>query len=228
MGPLGRRAPTDWRHVEKYPLAALSSQLRPRGVPVVIGVNWYSSFDAPVRDGKRTFWIGRGGLGEVRGGHCVCLVPAGVEDRDAWWRFYDQGQEGACVGFGCSRMMSLLNRKRYDARWLYHEARKVDEWPGEDYDGTSVRAALDVLRGRGHRPVTRGVTGAESPGEGIAANRWATSVDEVLSTLGTPLRDWVAVVNSWGESYPHKVRMPAEALDRLLREEGEIGLVVDR
>ena len=29
------------------------------------------------------------------------------------------GPEGACVGFGCSRMMSLLNRKRYDARWLW-------------------------------------------------------------------------------------------------------------
>ena len=27
---------------------------------------------------------------------------------EGWWDFYDQGTEGACVGFGCSRMMSLL------------------------------------------------------------------------------------------------------------------------
>jgi hypothetical protein len=48
-------------------------------------------------------------------------------------------------------MMSLLNRKRYDAGWLYHEAQRIDEWPGEDYDGTSVRAGMDVLRTEGHR-----------------------------------------------------------------------------
>ena len=80
----------------------------------------------------------------------MCLKPRGTTDPDAWWDFYNQGYEGACVGFGISRLASQLNRKLYDGFWLYHEAQKVDEWPGEDYEGTSVRAGLDILRTRGH------------------------------------------------------------------------------
>ena len=119
--------------------------------PVVIGVNWYVEFDEPVKDAEGHYWIARDAkLTKVRGGHCVCLKPKGHSDPDAWWDFYNQGSEGACVGFGISRLASQLNRKLYDGFWLYHEAQKIDEWPGEDYDGTSVRAGLDILRKRGH------------------------------------------------------------------------------
>ena len=62
------------------------------------------------------------------------------------------------MGFGIRRLASQLNRKLYDGFWLYHEAQKVDEWPGEDYDGTSVRAGLDILRKRGHCEVKSGRT----------------------------------------------------------------------
>lgn len=48
------------------------------GIPVVIGVNWYSNFDRPVRV-KGEDWIGRGDLGRVRGGHAVCVY--GASDR---------------------------------------------------------------------------------------------------------------------------------------------------
>ena len=163
--PLGRRAPTDWRHYEKYPLTAATTPTAP--TPVAIGVNWYEDFDTPVQKGSRS-WIGLNSkqLGKVRGGHCVCLEPGDqlngkhevvrlLQDSQSWWDFYDQGREGACVGFGCSRMMSLLNRKRYDARWLWDWAKSTDEWPetnpGDD-QGTSVRAACEILRSRGHVP----------------------------------------------------------------------------
>jgi hypothetical protein len=33
---------------------------------------------------------------------------------------------------------------------LYGECQKVDEWPGEDYEGTSVRALFKVLQGKGY------------------------------------------------------------------------------
>src|SRR4051794_32441918 len=203
---------------------------QPTYVPVVIGVNWYSAFDHPQQDSRGLWWIARdGNLGTIRGGHCVCLRPAGVPDYTSWWRAYDQGREGACVGFGCSRMSSLTNRRLYDAAWLYHEARKVDEWPGEDYDGTSVRAGLDVLRTVGHRRVLRGKTGPADFTEGISANRWATSVDDVMRALGREGDDAAPLLNSWGkDGYPHSVWVPVSVLERLLAEDGEFGIPTDR
>lgn len=226
-GPLGRLAPTDWTHVDRFPLTAELVPARPS--PVVIGVNWYVEFDTPVADAQGHHWIARDGkLSKVRGGHCVCLKPRGDVDLDDWWKFYDQGREGACVGFGISRLASQLNRKEYDGFWLYHEARKVDDRPGEDYEGTTVRAGLDVLRTVGHRVVEGGQSDPPALAEGIAANRWARNIEDVLGALGYRGLEYVDVLNSWGPGYPHLVRMPVAVLDRLRDEDGEIGIVTDR
>lgn len=236
-GPLGRREPTDWVHVERYGLTPETAPTKP--VPVTLGIAWYEAFDRPERDRRGRYWVARSGdLGRVRGGHCVCLEPGddpntGYTQQDAsnWWKFYDQGREGACVGFGSSRMMSLLNRRRYDARWLWNQAKLVDEWPdtnpGDD-NGTSVRAAMDVLRDRGHV-----AWGQQNPSaaDGISANRWARTVDEVLGALRSPADEklgGVRLLNSWGSGYPHRVWLPLEVLQRLLDENGEATLVVDR
>jgi hypothetical protein len=137
-GALGRRVPTDWKHYEKFPLTASTVPGVP--VPVILGVNWYSNFDNPKQDGQGRWWIGRGDLGNVRGGHCVCLAPGDqlapntnkivrrTQDNLTWYEFYDQGHEGACVGFGSSRAMTLMNRRTYDARWLWDQAKMTDEW----------------------------------------------------------------------------------------------------
>lgn len=227
--PLGRREPTDWKHVEKYPLRSLSAAATPVKVPVTLGVNWYTNFDSPQKVGN-TYWIGKGDLGTVRGGHAICAKPQGVSDSTSWWDFYDQGQEGACVGFSSSRMMSLLNRQRYGATWLYGEAQLVDEYsdtPPEE--GTSVRAACDILRDRGHRKFYNGTLLPEDQKHGIAANRWATNWDEVRTALGIPdSADGVPLLNSWGRDYPHIVRITDEAGARLLDEDGEAALVTDR
>src|SRR4051794_38124487 len=196
-GPLGRRPPSDWKHVDKYPLTATTAPSKP--TPVVIGVNWYVEFDKPEKDGQGHSWIARNGkLTKVRGGHCVCLKPRGATDPDAWWSFYNQGREGACVGFGVSRLASHLNRKLYDAFWLYHEAQKVDDRPGVDYEGTTVRAGLDILRKRGHRVMSDGVAAGPDIVEGILANRWAHSTDDILQVLGYDGLEYVDVLNSWG------------------------------
>jgi hypothetical protein len=106
--------------------------------------------------------------------------------RSTWRDFYNQGREGACVGFSCSQMMTILNRKRYDARWLWNRAKEIDEWddtnPGDD-NGTSVRAAMDILRDVGHSTWRNGTTSPPSLTEGITENRWATSVDEVRQAI---------------------------------------------
>jgi Papain family cysteine protease len=62
----------------------------------------------------------------------------------------DQGNEGACTGFGLATVVHylLLSRKRVSdpteisPRMLYEMARRYDEWPGEDYAGSSARGAI--------------------------------------------------------------------------------------
>ena len=62
----------------------------------------------------------------------------------------DQGQEGACTGFGLATVIHylLLTRKvvpdkeQISPRMLYDMARRYDEWPGENYSGSSARGAM--------------------------------------------------------------------------------------
>jgi hypothetical protein len=90
------------------------------------------------------------------------------------WRLLerlDQGQEGACVGFGWAHELAALPVKvkqtNTTARGIYVRARQLDPWPGEDYEGTSVLAGAKAVRERGHMPEFR----------------WAFGVDDVLDTL---------------------------------------------
>ncbi|MDD5384797.1 MAG: C1 family peptidase [Gallionella sp.] len=63
----------------------------------------------------------------------------------------DQGQEGACTGFGLACVVNYLRwrsagmPKKLESvspRMLYHFARRFDEYEGENYDGSSCRGAL--------------------------------------------------------------------------------------
>ena len=64
----------------------------------------------------------------------------------------DQGQEGACVGFGATAaIMSSPNRQvlknpNQFANGLYKFAKFIDQWEGERYDGTSVLAGVKSLQ----------------------------------------------------------------------------------
>lgn len=229
MSKLGRRVPSDFTHVARYPLTAATLPADPTAV--VLGINWYRAFSSPTKKSDGRYWISTSNWGPLDGGHAICVKPGTYTDPVSWWEFYDQGNIGSCVGFSLSRMSSLHNRTRYGGLWLYQEAQKIDEWPGVSYEGTSVRAGFDVLRARGHRRLIGGVLGMERPLDGIAAFRWAQSVAEVHQTIKMPLADSLGAVpllNSWGRyDYPHVTWLPDEVLDRLLQEDGEAGLVVD-
>lgn len=236
---LDRLVPGDWQHVDKYPLSAeQAATIGP--TPVVIGINWYSNFDDPVYKDNH-YWIGLDSknLGTMEGGHCVALKHRYGTDLTSWWEYYDQGNEGRCVQFGCSRLMSLMNRKQYEiraddpeGRWLYYEAQRVDEWPGGEYpgaqpqyEGTSVRAGLGVLKSKGIIPKY-----ASKPvlAEGISAYRWIRSMSDLSDVLGYSGIPYVDLINSWGRGYPHLVRVPLETIERLWNEDGEIGVPTDR
>ncbi len=88
--------------------------------------------------------------------------------------FLDQGSEGACVGFSWTHWLAAgpvtqaAISENYDYAFrLYKEAQKIDEWPGENYSGTSVRAAAKILTSRGL----------------IGEYRWAFTLDDVVNTL---------------------------------------------
>ena len=59
----------------------------------------------------------------------------------------DQGREGACTGFALAAVVNFLRTRQkptasVSPRMLYELARRYDEWPGEDYEGSSARGAI--------------------------------------------------------------------------------------
>lgn len=89
------------------------------------------------------------------------------------WAKLDQGREGACVGFAWTHELAatpVTVRKDVDAAFanrIYREAQKIDAWPGENYEGTSVIAGAKIVQRMGY----------------MGEYRWAFGIDEVMSTL---------------------------------------------
>lgn len=233
---LGMRPPTDDRHIQRYGLTVDTFPTEPTAV--VFGMNWRRRFNRSglvERNGrysfpKRNLW------GPVEGGHAICCKPPAIIDLASWWAFHDQGNTPQCTGFATARQGALHNRVRYNGSEIYHKAQEIDEWPGVDYEGSSVRAAMDVARDYGLPVVRAGKTGPFSLEHGISANRWARSVEEVAFCLDPAsggewvlAMGYVTLLNSWGVYYPHHVRVDLEAIHTLIFEEdGEATVVTDR
>jgi hypothetical protein len=116
------------------------------------------------------------------------LMPPGVtvyRTRAEWQPgpVLDQGSEGACVGFGWTQeaLMSPVRVSVADmanrlwiggggnsvAAAIYHDARREDEWPGEEYEGTSVLAGAKVMSRLGY----------------LREYRWCFGITDVVDTL---------------------------------------------
>lgn len=64
----------------------------------------------------------------------------------------NQGATSSCVGHGWRAWLNgapIRQQRGPGPLDLYHAAQQVDEWEGEDYEGTSVRAGAKVLRDLG-------------------------------------------------------------------------------
>jgi len=83
----------------------------------------------------------------------------------------NQGKEGACTGFGLAAVINFLNAVKKNPRFtasprmLYEMARKHDEWPGEDYQGSSCRGAIRGWKNMGVCSEEDWAYSAEPPGE---------------------------------------------------------------
>lgn len=66
----------------------------------------------------------------------------------------DQGNTSACTGFSvaqeaAARPVVIPNITNNMAQTLYKRAKELDEWPGENYDGSSVLAAIKAGQEKG-------------------------------------------------------------------------------
>jgi len=88
-----------------------------------------------------------------------------------WWG--DQGDSPHCVGYSLAHFIEdgpvthsgtapIVNPVD-----IYRRAQDIDEWPGTDYDGTSVRAGMKALQEKGF----------------IKEYRWMWTIDEIIACL---------------------------------------------
>lgn len=87
-------------------------------------------------------------------------------------RWLDQGSEGACVGHAWAHELAARPKVHLEvdsatAFLIYREAQKIDEWEGEAYSGTSVRAGAKICQQRGW----------------IKEYRWAYGVSDALDAI---------------------------------------------
>ncbi len=76
------------------------------------------------------------------------ILPTRVDHRDECTPIRDQGFEGTCVGHALIGAAELLYWRKlgrppdFSERWAYEKAKVHDEWPGTDYEGSSIRGAV--------------------------------------------------------------------------------------
>lgn len=93
---------------------------------------------------------------------------------DGYW-FGDQGSTSECVEYSwhhwvqCAPIKPRGSGPYWPLGSVYDEAQTLDEWEGEDYDGTSVRAGAKVLQKLGY----------------IESYHWAWDIDTLVNALLT-------------------------------------------
>ena len=252
--PLGRRAPTDWRHYEKFPLTAATTPTTP--TPVAIGVNWYEDFDKPVQKGSR-YWIGlnpkqlgkrpRRALRLPRARRparrqrrdrppaagqpeLVGLLRPGPRGRVRRLRLlaHDEPAQPQALrrplAVGLGQVDRRVGRDQPRRRRGHERARRVRH---------PARARPRAVEGRPSRGAATSSATRRSPRPARASPSTGGPRPSTRSTTSSRARPTtragaVRILNSWGRGYPHRVWMPDETLQRLIDEDGEVALVTDR
>ena len=85
----------------------------------------------------------------------------------------DQGQTPACTGFSTTQKLitrypMLKSVSEQLATDLYHQAQKYDEYPGENYEGSSVLGAMKAAIALGY----------------IGSYHWGFSLDDAILAIG--------------------------------------------
>lgn len=174
-----------------------------------------------------------------------------------WWG--DQGYTPQCVAYAWMHWLEdgpITHAPRgigegpvLDPRLVYREAQRVDQWPGESYDGTSVRAGAKVLQQRGLIGSYRwGWTladlidsvlqlGPTVVGTWWYSEMWNTDAEGFLHVSGSRVgghaylvngvnvrRGVLRLKNSWGRGWGENgaAWIGFEDMERLIHEHGEV------
>lgn len=103
-------------------------------------------------------------------------VPGGILDQNGF---------PYCVAYAWKQYLTtgpVRQGKNIDTTLIYSQAQLIDEWPGEDYAGTSVRAGAKILQDRGY----------------IKNYLWAATLDDIKKWI--LLTGPVVVGTNWYES----------------------------
>lgn len=141
----------------------------------------------------------------------------------------NQGSESSCVGHSTFKLLTSdprpLKTPAITPSRIYVEAKNIDEWQGSDYDGTSVRAGLDVLKSRSFIDAYYWAGNIEEVtdyllrfGPLVLGIRWTSSMDSPVNGIIKPkgkgggghailayAADWkkklITIRNSWGTMF---------------------------
>ena len=151
----------------------------------------------------------------------------------------DQKQTSECVAYSWSHEL-IAKPKPKTLAWsphdIYTQAQKIDEWPGEDYDGTSVLAGVKILQQMGYIGEYRwgftsrdGITGVSRHGPGVIGitwrdDMWETDLNGYVHWSGSQAgghailvrgvsltRQAVLLHNSWGADWGGTTKGPGTA-----------------
>lgn len=189
----------------------------------------------------------------------MMTVPRRLAVTTKYWNggvVLDQGETSMCVAFAWTGFLlaaPIMDKitalpSQYPAS-IYRRAQDVDEWPGTDYEGTSVRAGAKVLKDQDKRlteyvwafdadtlrrfvlsrgPAVIGVNWYETmfapTSAGFLVLDGALAGGHAILVLGySETRKAFRLLNSWGRSWGEDGRawLKLDDMTRLLAENGE-------